>query len=339
MFAVVRLQTRSGGKRRHGASVRDVLNKTISDGSSESIHIEHDCLLFSYSPSFWRRCLFFYPQSSSDRAIPNMRAFSQATRLLFASLALPNFSTASVVPTPANLDKRTDGSPMISARDQRITYSQLEEGYFQNAPDVMRTHPASMYSMYSDRLFYHGKPIYVVNSPESKRSVSDLQQAVADFGGFHVRVRGQQRALSIIVPSNHGANYVPAQRHNGYDEVIRHIDQVDHTARTFGTNAALLANGWNARTLPTRRTMLGRTRPAHGPPGWVEVHQLQPSNGGSDLAFLRGKLDSDRAMRFTNDAGTMSFGVRAHPNGQIEQHLIETSTGNNLFHYAQNLHV
>ena len=181
--------------------------------------------------------------------------------LMFAVTALAAMVVAAVHPSHASLSKRMDagagtsgGSTGVSLEQVnhgvvRLSYNDLQSGKFQQSPGFPPSHSSTQYSFYGDKYFYRGKPIFNFRDEGRRIEAWKLRQAVSDFGGFHARLHDPPRVLTIGPHPDHPGHYVPWADHS----VVEHIERIDQTGRTFGRNAALIANGWNARTLPPRR--------------------------------------------------------------------------------------
>ncbi|SPO28662.1 uncharacterized protein UTRI_04540 [Ustilago trichophora] len=217
-----------------------------------------------------------------------------------------------------------------SNRIPGLTFSQLENGYFQRNPSFSAVHPSYLTSNYDETLFYDGKPIFRFRKDTNPIAEYKLQQAFADFGGFHAQVSGSNRVISI---AKHPSNpEIAALEAPAASDVVAGVMRAEQTGRTFGRNAASIAHGWGASTVPMRRGRFGRSKPARSPPSWEVIHASTPSDGNADLRYLRQQRDENRFMRFINDAGTLSLGISANAEGKIQHQHFDIHNGRVLFH-------
>ncbi|KAF6767075.1 hypothetical protein PSEUBRA_002370 [Kalmanozyma brasiliensis GHG001] len=243
---------------------------------------------------------------------------STSIALLLTSLFLLGSTSA------LHLDERT-----LSAlgRIDTVTFQELQEGRLRPPAQTVGTHPRSVPALYGDMLFHlDGRPIFEFQHTNQRVPAVEFQRAAADFGGFHARVRQQPDAVSVTPGARLADPYVVRHNQAGLPE---YIGQIDATSRQFGPNVARVAHGYPASPLPppTRgRGLKFWKKPKHAPPSWESVHASTPVAvaPNTDWQHLREQLDEERYLRFTNSAGTSSFGVRALPDGRIERQLVNT---------------
>ncbi|SJX63993.1 uncharacterized protein SRS1_25035 [Sporisorium reilianum f. sp. reilianum] len=241
-----------------------------------------------------------------------MRAWLLGTiTLSFLLMAATAFALPSRDPDPVRIDKRMMGEGDSSRGSDRITFQQLKEDGFTPEEGLLSTHDANKYSMYEDKLFFGGKPLFVFNDHQSKKLVNRLQQAFTDFGGFHARLGSSGDIVSF-----------PHTDTNVMGQVL----YSDGTAQKFGPNVVVVAHGYKAVPLPTRKGkhFWGKSK-SQAPPKWEEIHASRPQNPSTSVRNLRQVLNSQRYLVFKSSDGGLSLAIRAHPDGRIEHNLTELS--------------
>lgn len=107
--------------------------------------------------------------------------------------------------------------------------------------------------------------------------------------------------------------------------VLEGIQQYDQTTRTFGKNAAKIANAYKVSGMPPRRSKLGWTKKPKSAPRWDQVYESKPFGPETPLENLRQELNINRYLRFEKSDKSLSLAIRAHPNGEIEAQLMDAA--------------
>lgn len=203
----------------------------------------------------------------------------------------------------------------------KVTFQQLSGNPFQNLPSNRPTYPQTMHQVHGGEVFYNGQPLFTFAGEDGKRSQLQLQQAIADFGGFHARKKDSSEVFTFQGKSLQAAE----------DSVAKQVQASDQAARIFGKNVPRIANGFKVFPLPGKRNMFGKVK-RPDPPAWRDIHESTPTSPARDLDYLRQELDAKRFLRFSNSHNTLSFAIRALPDGRIE-HQLQDAAGN-VIHLA-----
>ncbi|CDU25275.1 uncharacterized protein SPSC_05109 [Sporisorium scitamineum] len=242
-----------------------------------------------------------------------MRGWYTGSILLsFIFMAIAALAQRSIHPDRVHFHKRMEDAGSSSGKPGWISFNQLVEDRFQHNPKALQSHESLRTTFYKDNLFFDGRPLYVFKKGDSKKLISDLIQAHADFNGFHALDEATGRFISIP---------------NDNPEAIRAArDFSTHTARTFGHSVNLLAHGMAVRSLPPLhgRTLMGRKK-NHKVLDWKVIYQSTPVDQNLPIATLRNTLDHQRYLNFKNTNGNLLFAIRAHPDGSIESKLFDAT--------------
>ncbi|GAC92526.1 NAD-specific glutamate dehydrogenase [Pseudozyma hubeiensis SY62] len=237
-------------------------------------------------------------------------------------IALANFAPAAAE-TKSNTFEKRMVPPELGANRDRVSFQQLSDGKFRGIDDHLPTESSYRPTAHDDKMFYDEKPLFTFKRQDSRLPAATLRQAVADFGGFHARVKGQGHVYTLTPRVENDELIWPYN----WDEVSRSLSLMvrrsDWAEGVFGQNVVKLAHGYP----------VGSVRPGGGlgfprqleAPEWTRVHRSEPVSSEWDVPTLRGKLDDYRYLRFLDSYGSYSFGVRALPDGRIEHTLADAT--------------
>lgn len=212
------------------------------------------------------------------------------------------------------LPEHVAGTPSENVA-RTISYRAIEAGFFR--PHTRWTPLASnpMRALWYYRALFHKRvPIFFTGHDGfSKR---ELEQAYADFGGFHVLGRPELGEHTLTVVK--GRYNIPLVRH-ATRSVHQHALNAYSTRSVFGDTAASVAFGYE---LPPTHSMM---RSSVALPSWDAVWEGVRAPENMAVREAKRQLERDHHISFQSADGNNQLGVRLLNNGKKEiQWLIDT---------------